>query len=153
MVFLLCEPGWCVHMLTERCSRTTRRNGMTTNKTFVAYNKKRSHGSKKRERFNLPIFVLQFLPPFAPEFLVSRGGFGSPTPRWLAHLKASLNLFNVSKFWKGNFPELVNLEGKYSRFLEKFESRSIIDELLQQLRWRFGNTKPRFRYITVATAW
>ena len=30
--------------------------------------------------------VLQFLPPFAPEVLVSRGGFGSPSPRRLAHL-------------------------------------------------------------------
>ena len=25
--------------------------------------------------------VLQFVPPFRPEFLVSRGEFGSPTPR------------------------------------------------------------------------
>ena len=30
--------------------------------------------------------VLQFLPPFAPEFFVSRGGFGFPSPRRLAHL-------------------------------------------------------------------
>ena len=30
--------------------------------------------------------VLQFLPPFAPEFLVSRGGFGFHSPRRLAHL-------------------------------------------------------------------
>ena len=29
--------------------------------------------------------VLPFIPPFAPEFLVSRGGFGSPSPRGLAH--------------------------------------------------------------------
>ena len=29
---------------------------------------------------------LQLLPPFAPEFLVSRGGFGFPSPRRLAHL-------------------------------------------------------------------
>ena len=42
-----------------------------------------------RERFSHSFpssIVLQFLPPFAPEFLVSRGGFGFPSPRRLAHL-------------------------------------------------------------------
>ena len=29
-------------------------------------------------------YILNFLPPIAPEVLVSRGGFGSPTSRWLA---------------------------------------------------------------------
>ena len=33
VAFLLCDPGWCVHILTERCSLTSRINGMTTNKT------------------------------------------------------------------------------------------------------------------------
>ena len=30
--FLLCDPGCCVYILTERCSLTSRINGMTTNK-------------------------------------------------------------------------------------------------------------------------
>ena len=34
--------------------------------------------------------VLQFLPPSAPEVLVSRGGFGSPTTRRLAHITRPL---------------------------------------------------------------
>ena len=32
VALLLCDPGWCVHILTERCSLTFRINEMTTNK-------------------------------------------------------------------------------------------------------------------------
>ena len=29
MAFLLCDPGWCVHISIERCSLTSRINGVT----------------------------------------------------------------------------------------------------------------------------
>ena len=32
VAFLQCDPGWYFHILTERCSRTSRINGITENK-------------------------------------------------------------------------------------------------------------------------
>ena len=34
VTFLLCDPDWCVHILTERCSPTSRINRLATSKHF-----------------------------------------------------------------------------------------------------------------------
>ena len=80
---IVCDPGWCVHILTERCSLTSRINEMATSKTSKTKQTKQTKLTFGifPEVFNLENchFVI-FLPPppgmrtFTPgKIIVGRG--------------------------------------------------------------------------------
>ena len=75
---LLCDPGWCVHILTERRSLTSRINGRNM---VIIYSKRIDQPGRgvnpARGQLNLS--------PFTPENLVLRDRFGRPVPRHPAH--------------------------------------------------------------------
>ena len=64
MAFLLLDPGWCVHRLTEKSSLTSRINGMTTNKKQSIILQQHIYTTPKRKQTCLHIM---YFPPFSQQ--------------------------------------------------------------------------------------